>query len=142
MPLGELVGIRPGAMVTPLGRPFTARAGEGLIGRVINGLGRPIDGAGPIRTKRRCSLSAERTNPLDRSPIHLPLGTGVRAIDSLLTLGLGQRIGIMSGSGVGKSVLLGMIARHTTAESTSSRSSANEAARCASSSSGTSEPRG
>lgn len=116
MPLGEPVGIRPGATVTPLGRPFLARAGEGLIGRVINGLGRPIDDGGPIRTTQRRSLTAERTNPLERSPIRTPLGTGVRAIDGLLTLGQGQRIGIMAGSGVGKSVLLGMIARHTTAE--------------------------
>ena len=78
MPLGELVGIRPGAIVTPLGRPFTARAGENLIGRVINGLGRPIDGLGPIRTTRRRSLSTELPNPLERAPIHRKLGTGVR----------------------------------------------------------------
>ena len=110
MPLGEILGIRPGALVTPLGRPLYARTGEALIGRVIDGLGRPIDGRGPIRSVRRRALSAERTNPLDRNPIRTPLGTGVRAIDGLLTLGKGQRIGIMAGSGVGKSVLLGACA--------------------------------
>jgi flagellum-specific ATP synthase len=116
MPLGELIGIRPEATVTPLGRPFYARTGDELIGRVINGLGHPIDGNGPIHATQRRSLSSPRTNPLERSPIRAPLGTGVRAIDGLLTLGQGQRVGIMAGSGVGKSVLLGMIARRTTAD--------------------------
>ncbi|MBD3163286.1 MAG: FliI/YscN family ATPase [Candidatus Eisenbacteria bacterium] len=116
MPLGEVLGIRPGARVTPLGRPLYARAGENLIGRVIDGLGSPIDARGPVRSDRRRPLTAGRTNPLDRDPIRTPLGTGIRAIDGLLTLGKGQRIGIMSGSGVGKSVLLGMIARQTNAD--------------------------
>jgi FliI/YscN family ATPase len=116
MPLGEIEGIRPGAVVIPLGRGFYVHVGEELIGRVLNGLGRPLDGGRPTRSPLRCPLSAKRPNPLDRSRIRKPLGTGVRAIDGLITLGEGQRIGIMSGSGVGKSVLLGMIARHTTAD--------------------------
>jgi FliI/YscN family ATPase len=116
MPLGEIEGVHPGAVVVPLGRGFYANVGDGLIGRVLDGLGRPIDGGGPIGVTRRRSLMARLKNPLERALIAAPLGTGVRAIDGLITLGQGQRIGIMSGSGVGKSVLLGMIARHTTAD--------------------------
>jgi len=116
MPLGELEGVHPGATVVPLGRTFHARAGESLIGRVLDGLGRPMDGGRPLTRCREMPLSAEPPNPLDRPRIHAPLATGVRAIDGLLTLGRGQRIGIMAGSGVGKSVLLGMIARHTNAD--------------------------
>lgn len=116
MPLDETHGIHPGAVVMPLGRPFHAEVGEGLVGRVLDGLGRPLDGRGPIGPTRRRPLNADPPNPLERSRIHTPLGTGVRSIDGLVTLGLGQRIGIMAGSGVGKSVLLGMIARHATAD--------------------------
>jgi flagellum-specific ATP synthase len=116
MPLGEIEGIHPGAVVVPLGRGFYAHVGDGMIGRVLDGLGRPLDGKGPIGTTVRRPLTAKLANPLQRSLIRSPLGTGVRAIDGLLTLGQGQRIGIMAGSGVGKSVLLGMIARHTTAD--------------------------
>jgi len=116
MPLGELEGIHPGDTVVPLGRAFFARAGEQLVGRVVDGLGEPIDGLGPLGRTRRQSLTAEPPSPLDRPRIHAPLATGVRAIDGLLTLGRGQRMGIMAGSGVGKSVLLGMIARRTTAD--------------------------
>jgi len=116
MPLGELEGIRPGATVIPLGRAFFARAGEGLVGRVLDGLGRPIDHDGPVGTTRRQPLLAEPPSPLERPRIHEPLATGVRALDGLLTIGRGQRIGIMAGSGVGKSVLLGMIARRTSAD--------------------------
>ncbi|HXF95508.1 MAG TPA: EscN/YscN/HrcN family type III secretion system ATPase, partial [Gemmatimonadales bacterium] len=111
MPLGDIQGIHPGALVMPLGRPLYADVGEGLIGRVLNGLGHPLDGRGPVGATRRRALGAEPPSPLERAPIAAPLGTGVRALDGLLTLGLGQRIGIMAGSGVGKSVLLGMIAR-------------------------------
>ena len=116
MPLGEIEGIHPGAVVLPLGREFQARVGEALIGRVLDGLGRPLDNRGPIGSTTRRSLSSHRPSPLDRSRIRSALGTGVRAIDGLLTLGQGQRIGIMAGSGVGKSVLLGMIARNTNAD--------------------------
>ncbi len=116
MPLGELEGIHPGATVIPLGRAFFARAGEALIGRVVDGLGRPIDGGRPLGHTRRQPLTAEPPSPLERPRIHAPLATGVRALDGLLTLGRGQRIGIMAGSGVGKSVLLGMIARRASAD--------------------------
>jgi len=116
MPLGEIEGIHPGAVVTPLGREFHARVGENLVGRVLDGLGRPIDNRGPISSTTRRPLTSRRPSPLERSPIRSPLGTGVRAIDGLITLGQGQRMGIMSGSGVGKSVLFGMIARNTNAD--------------------------
>jgi FliI/YscN family ATPase len=116
MPLGEIEGIHSGSVVTPLGREFYAQVGEGLVGRVLDGLGRPIDNAGPLGATTHRSLSAQRPNPLERSRIRNMLGTGIRAIDGLITLGQGQRIGIMSGSGVGKSVLLGMIARNTSAD--------------------------
>jgi FliI/YscN family ATPase len=116
MPMGEIEGIHPGAVVIPLRRTFYADVGEGLVGRIVDGLGRPIDGRGPVGRTRRYPLSAEPPSPLERTRIRTPLGTGVRAIDGLVTLGLGQRIGIFSGSGVGKSVLLGMVARHTTAD--------------------------
>jgi FliI/YscN family ATPase len=116
MPLGDLEGIHPGAMVRPLRRALDVRVCDGLVGRVVDGLGRPIDGLGPIGDSTRYALSADPPHPLERSRIERPLGTGVRAIDGLVTLGRGQRIGIMAGSGVGKSVLLGMIARRTTAD--------------------------
>ncbi len=116
MPLGELEGVQPGATVIPLGRAFHARASESLIGRVLDGLGRPMDGGRPLGPSRDIPLSAEPPNPLERPRIREPLTTGVRAIDGLLTLGRGQRVGILAGSGVGKSVLLGMIARHTNAD--------------------------
>jgi FliI/YscN family ATPase len=116
MPLAELGGVHPGAVVIPFGRALYAEVGDGLVGRVLDGLGRPIDGRGPVGPTRHAQLSAEPPGPLERERIRAPLGTGVRAIDGLLTLGQGQRIGIMAGSGVGKSVLLGMIARHTTAD--------------------------
>jgi FliI/YscN family ATPase len=116
VPLGDLEGIHPGATVRPLRRALDVQVGDGLIGRVVDGLGRPIDGLGGIGHTTRYALSAEPPHPLERSRIERPLGTGVRAIDGLMTLGRGQRIGIMAGSGVGKSVLLGMIARRTTAD--------------------------
>ena len=116
MPLGETDGVRPGAEVLPLGRPFHAQVGNELIGRVLNGLGSPLDSAGPVRASGKAPLVSPPPSPLERTPIMQPLGTGVRSIDGLLTLGRGQRVGILSGSGVGKSMLLGMIARHTAAD--------------------------
>ncbi|MEP6571542.1 MAG: FliI/YscN family ATPase [Gemmatimonadota bacterium] len=116
MPLGDLDGIHPGATVLPLRRSLDVEVGDGLVGRVLDGLGRPMDGLGPVGAVRRYALNAEVPNPLERTRISAPLGTGVRAIDGLITLGRGQRIGIMAGSGVGKSVLLGMVARRTTAD--------------------------
>jgi FliI/YscN family ATPase len=116
MPLGEIEGIHPGAEVTPFGRPLYVNVGDDLVGRVLDGLGRPLQGPATMGFTRRRPLSAEPPHPLERARIRAPLGTGVRSIDGLITLGQGQRIGIMAGSGVGKSVLLGMIARHSTAD--------------------------
>ncbi len=116
MPLGELDGLHPGSSVQPLGRTFGVDVGPGLLGRVLNGLGHPIDGKGKLDVVTRVPLSAEPPNPLDRQVIDRPLETGVRAIDGLLTIGRGQRIGIFAGSGVGKSTMLGMIARQAEAD--------------------------
>lgn len=116
MPLGEMDGLHPGSSVTPLGRSFGVDVGPNLLGRVLNGLGHPIDGLGKLDVTERVPLSAEPPNPLDRQIIDSPLETGVRAIDGVLTVGRGQRIGIFAGSGVGKSTLLGMIARQAKAD--------------------------
>ncbi len=116
MPLGELDGLHQGSIVQPLGRSFGVDVGPGLLGRVLNGLGHPIDGKGKVDVVDRVPLAAEPPNPLERQTIDRPLETGVRAIDGLLTIGRGQRIGIFAGSGVGKSTLLGMIARHAQAD--------------------------
>ncbi len=116
MPLGELDGLHAGASVQPLGRTFGVDVGPGLLGRILNGLGHPIDGKGKIEPSIRVPLSAEPPNPLQRDVIDSPLETGVRAIDGLLTIGRGQRVGIFAGSGVGKSTMLGMIARHAQAD--------------------------
>ena len=111
LPIGELEGIQPGATVAPLGRPLYVGVGDGLVGRVLDGLGNPIDGRGPVGPVTLRSLYADPPSPLDRPPVTSPFTTGVRAIDGLESLGRGQRVGIMAGSGVGKSVLLGMISR-------------------------------
>ncbi|MEP6493419.1 MAG: FliI/YscN family ATPase [bacterium] len=116
MPLGDIDGLHPGSSVTPLGRSFGVDVGPGLLGRVLNGLGHPIDSKGPIEHAQRMPLSAEPPHPLQRQIITEPMETGVRAIDGLLTFGRGQRVGIFSGSGVGKSTLLGMIARQAKAD--------------------------
>jgi FliI/YscN family ATPase len=116
MPLGEMDGLHQGSIVQPLGRSFGVDVGPSLLGRVLNGLGHPIDGKGKLDVVDRVPLSAEPPNPLERQSIDRPLETGVRAIDGLLTIGRGQRVGIFAGSGVGKSTLLGMIARHARAD--------------------------
>jgi flagellum-specific ATP synthase len=116
MPLGDLGGLHPGSMVQPLGRSFGVDVGPSLLGRVLNGLGHPIDGLGKLETKERVPLMAEPPHPLERRTIDEPLETSVRAIDGLLTIGRGQRVGIFAGSGVGKSTLLGMIARQAKAD--------------------------
>ncbi len=116
MPLGELDGLHSGAIVQPLGRTFGVDVGPGMLGRVLNGLGHPIDGKGKLDVIARVPLSAEPPNPLERETIDRPLETGVRALDGLLTIGRGQRVGIFAGSGVGKSTMLGMIARHAQAD--------------------------
>lgn len=116
MPLGELDGLHAGSIVQPLGRSFGVDVGPALLGRILNGLGHPIDGRGPLDVAERVPLVAEPPNPLERRMITEPLETGVRAIDGVLTVGRGQRVGIFAGSGVGKSTLLGMIARHAEAD--------------------------
>jgi len=116
MPLGERQGIGPGNLVVARGKQFSVRVGPQLLGRVLNGLGEPIDNLGPVTGDERVSLYAQPNNPMERKSITEPLYTGVRAIDSLLTCGKGVRMGIFAGSGVGKSTLLGMMARNTFAE--------------------------
>jgi flagellum-specific ATP synthase len=116
MPLGELTGIAPGAKVTSPAKPLSVPVGPELVGRVLNSLGEPIDGKGPLKCQAMRSVQGRPPTPLDRPMIDTPLSVGVRAIDSLITCGKGQRIAIMAGSGVGKSSLLGMMARYTAAE--------------------------
>jgi flagellum-specific ATP synthase len=117
MGLSPLAGITPGAMVLTDGIDSDVAVGAGLLGRVIDGLGRPLDGLGPVgQGGGRRPLQGAAMGPADRSRVTEPLACGVRAIDSLLTLGRGQRVGIMAGTGVGKSVLLGQIARWGSAD--------------------------
>lgn len=114
--LGEVHAISPACEIVSTGRSFSVSVGEELLGRVIDGMGNPIDDKGPLNLSERRSIYREPPNPLQRDRIIHPLQTGVRAIDGLLTIGRGQRAGIFAGSGVGKSVLLGMMARNTDAD--------------------------
>lgn len=116
MPLGAMEGIKPGSPVVATGRQLYVPVGSGLLGRVLDGLGNPIDGKGPIALAKRAPLEAAPPNPLTRQRIQTPLPMGVKAIDGLLTCGMGQRLGIFAGSGVGKSTLLGMVAREAQAD--------------------------
>jgi flagellum-specific ATP synthase len=116
VPTGELHGMVPGARVIPSGKVFEARVGPGVLGRVLDGAGQPIDGGGPLACDDHIRLLPKPLNPLERKPIREPLDVGVRAINALLTVGRGQRLGLFAGSGVGKSVLLGMMTRFTNAE--------------------------
>ena len=116
MPLGETKGIGPGCQVVSAQKVLQVKVGPELLGRVIDGLGNPIDGTGPILCKQEYPIQADPPAPLDRPVIKDSLYVGVRAIDGLITMGQGQRIGIMAGSGVGKSTLLSMIARNTEAD--------------------------
>lgn len=116
MPLGEIVGLAAGAEVEALGRPLTVIVGPTLLGRVLDGLGRPMDGKGPLTGREHPVGAGATPDPLTRRPVDRPFATGVRVIDGLLTCGVGQRIGIFAGSGVGKSTTLGMIARHAAAD--------------------------
>lgn len=116
MPLGEMAGISPGCEIMATGEKLQVQVGSELLGRVLDGLGRPMDGKEPIYSNCYRPLAAAPPNPLQRKRINTPLALGIRSIDSLLTCGRGQRIGIFAGSGVGKSTLLGMIARNTDAD--------------------------
>jgi flagellum-specific ATP synthase len=115
MPLGDVSGIEPGNRIVVERERPTFGVGSGLLGRVIDGLGAPLDGGGAIVAERETALYGQPINPLARAPIRQPLDVGVRALNALLTCGSGQRLGIFAGSGVGKSALLGMIARATRA---------------------------
>jgi flagellum-specific ATP synthase len=112
MPLGDMQGIQPGSPVYPTRSVFRAPVGSSLLGRVLDGLGQPLDGKGELGDVETMPIYNTAPHPLTRQPIREPLVTGVRAIDGLLTIGKGQRIGIFSGSGVGKSTLLGSLARN------------------------------
>jgi len=115
MPLGDVTGIEPGSrIVAGRARPAVP-VGPGLLGRTLDGLGTPIDGGPPIAIEREVPLHGPHINPLERTPIRAPLDLGIRALNALLTCGRGQRLGVFAGSGVGKSALLGMIARATRA---------------------------
>jgi flagellum-specific ATP synthase len=136
MPSSDVFGLTPGAKVIPWdssGAPPVPGAGgnrrrrasdqawrfpvgDGLLGRVLDGTGRPLDGLGPLKVSQAAPLASQPLNPLDREPINQILDVGVRAINALLTVGRGQRMGLFAGSGVGKSVLLGMMARYTSAD--------------------------
>lgn len=116
MPLGEMPAISPGSEIIASGTPLRVEVGPELLGRVLDGLGHPMDEKGPLTTGIYYPLNTTPPNPLYRQRIHTPLALGVRALDALLTCGRGQRVGIFSGSGVGKSTMLGMIARNTEAD--------------------------
>ena len=117
MPLGNVSGIGPDAVVSPTGRPLSLRVGPGLLGRVLDGLGTPMDGLGPLEGRtEEWAVERPAPDPLRRRRISQPLALGVRALDAFVTMGEGQRIGLFAGSGVGKSTLLGQIARNTDAD--------------------------
>ncbi|WP_102798316.1 flagellar protein export ATPase FliI [Bowmanella denitrificans] len=116
MPTEAVRGIVPGSRVQPLSREQGIGVGMELLGRVVDGNGQPLDGLGAIKVEKRIPLSRAPINPLSRRPINQPLDVGVRCINSLITVGVGQRMGLFAGSGVGKSVLMGMMTRGTSAD--------------------------
>ncbi len=116
MPIGDIRGLMPNATVIPTHGVCSAPAGMSLLGRVLDGSGKPLDNLGPIEAEAQVSLTGNFINPLSRHPIEEPLDVGVGAINALLTVGRGQRMGLFAGSGVGKSVLLGMMTKYTTAD--------------------------
>jgi flagellum-specific ATP synthase len=116
LPYGSLEGLRAGCEVQTAGSRPEIEVGDALLGRVIDGFGAPLDALPPASTTGKRALRAAPLNPMQRPRIHRPLETGIRTIDTLLTIGQGQRVGIFAGSGVGKSTLLGMIARHVKAD--------------------------
>src|SRR5579859_4512683 len=118
MPVETTEGIRFGDPVAAMGINPEIEVGPTLIGRVLNALGEPIDEGRPLAVSHPLPLDGRVRSPLDRTPIRTPLGTGIRVLDALLTVGRGQRVGIFGGSGVGKSTLIGMMARNTAADLT------------------------
>jgi flagellum-specific ATP synthase len=118
MPTGDIRGLMPGARVIPTHGVTEVAVGDDLLGRVLDGAGRPLDGLRELRCAERVSLQGHPLNPLMRRAIREPLDVGVRSINALLTVGGGQRLGLFAGSGVGKSVLLGMMTRYTKADVT------------------------
>jgi flagellum-specific ATP synthase len=116
MPLGDMTGIGPGSKVIATGKPLLVKVADNLLGRVLDGMGNPIDGFDKISPKKLYNVNNKAPHPLFRNRIKNPLSLGVKTIDGLLTIGKGQRVGIFAGSGVGKSTLLGMIARNTKAD--------------------------
>ena len=116
MPIGSIQGLLPNARVIPGEHAYEIPVGNDLLGRVLDGAGCPIDGLGPLVSNAQVSLNGKMINPLSRQTIDKPLDVGIRSINSLLTAGRGQRLGLFAGSGVGKSVLLGMMTRFTSAD--------------------------
>jgi flagellum-specific ATP synthase len=116
MPTSSIRGLTPNAKVIPTDKVYDVPVGKNLLGRVLSGTGEPLDGLGKLQCSKRQPIYGRVINPLMRTPIRQPLDVGVRAINSLLTVGRGQRMGLFAGSGVGKSVLLGMMTRFTTAD--------------------------
>ncbi|MFT5691708.1 MAG: flagellum-specific ATP synthase [Oceanicoccus sp.] len=116
MPINKVAGLRPGLQVIPVEGDDSIAVGEQLLGRVIDGAGRPLDNLGPLGCDTCIKMQVESINPLDRKPIYRPMDVGIRAINSMLTVGRGQRLGLFAGSGVGKSVLLGMMTKFTEAD--------------------------
>ncbi len=116
MPLGDMRGVGLGCKLVLLRQTATVRVGPQILGRVINALGEPLDNLGELGTMDESLIYSEVVNPLDRKPIHEPMDLGIRAINGMITVGRGQRVGIMAGSGVGKSVLMGMMAKGSNAD--------------------------
>ena len=116
MPLGDMAGIGPGSIVESSDAPISVSISDEVLGRVLDGLGQPMDSLGPLKNAKSYPVTNKPPDPLKRDMIKEPLSLGVKAIDGLLTIGKGQRVGIFAGSGVGKSTLMGMIARNTSAD--------------------------
>lgn len=116
MPIGDTHGLSPNSKVLPVEGGIKVGIGHAMLGRVIDGTAKPLDGKGAIAIDAQMPLNGRKINPLARKPIDAPLDVGIKSINGLLTLGKGQRVGLMAGTGVGKSVLLGMMTRFTTAE--------------------------
>jgi flagellum-specific ATP synthase len=116
MPIGDMTGLTPGSRILATGQPAMVSVGPGLLGRILDGRGQPMDGGPPLAEVATYPVKAQPGNPLHRGRIKKPMDVGVRAINALATIGQGQRVGVFAGSGVGKSTLMGMIARHMRAD--------------------------